>query len=48
MLKIVQCLNKKDEPDTQVFKDSEGGIKGITMGGDDEFKKAMSEAWKKV
>ena len=29
---------------TQVFKDSEGGIKGITMGGDDEFKKAMSEA----
>jgi len=30
--------------DTQVFKDSEGGIKGITMGGDDEFKKAMSEA----
>ena len=30
--------------DTQVFKDSEGGIKGITMGGDDKFKKAMSEA----
>ena len=29
---------------TQVFKDSEGGIKGIIMGGDDEFKKAMSEA----
>jgi len=29
---------------TQVFKDSEGGIKGITMGGDKEFKDAMSEA----
>ena len=37
-------FKQKDEPDTQVFKDSEGGIKGITMGGDDEFKKAMSEA----
>jgi len=35
--------NKMDSG-TQVFKDSEGGIKGITMGGDDEFKKAMSEA----
>lgn len=29
---------------TQVFKDSEGGIKGITMGGDKDFQKAMSEA----
>ena len=29
---------------TQVFKDSEGGIKGITMGGDKKFKDAMSEA----
>jgi len=37
-------FKQKDEPDTQIFKDSEGGIKGITMGGDDEFKKAMSEA----
>jgi hypothetical protein len=37
-------FKQKDKPDTQVFKDSEGGIKGITMGGDDEFKKAMSEA----
>ena len=37
-------FKQKKEPDTQVFKDSEGGIKGITMGGDDEFKKAMSEA----
>ena len=37
-------FKEKKEPDTQVFKDSEGGIKGITMGGDDEFKKAMSEA----
>ena len=35
---------KKTEPNTQVFKDSEGGIKGIIMGGDDKFKKAMSEA----
>ena len=40
----------KDKPKTlfddevQVFKDSEGGIKGITMGGDDEFKKGMGEA----
>ena len=34
----------KKDSGTQVFKDSEGGIKGITMGGDDEFKKAMSEA----
>jgi len=34
----------KPESGTQVFKDSEGGIKGITMGGDKEFKKAMSEA----
>ena len=37
-------FKQKKEPDTQVFKDSEGGIKGITIGGDDEFKKAMSEA----
>ena len=37
-------FKQKEEPDTQVFKDSEGGIKGITIGGDDEFKKAMSEA----
>ncbi len=29
---------------TQVFKDSEGGIKGITMGGDEGFQKAMREA----
>ena len=29
---------------TQVFKDSKGDVKGITMGGDKEFKKAMSEA----
>jgi len=35
---------KLTESSTQVFKDSEGGIKGITMGGDKEFKKAMSEA----
>jgi len=40
----------KDKPKTlfddevQVFKDSEGGIKGITMGGDKKFKNAMSEA----
>ena len=32
---------------TQVFKDSEGGIKGITMGGDEAFQKAMSEAMDK-
>ena len=39
-------LDFEDKMDsaTQIFKDSEGGIKGITMGGDDEFKKAMSEA----
>ena len=37
-------FKQKKEPDTQIFKDSEGGIKGITMGGDAEFKKAMSEA----
>jgi hypothetical protein len=37
-------FKQKKEPDTQVFKDSEGGIKGITIGGDDEFKKAISEA----
>ncbi len=37
-------FKQKKEPDTQIFKDSEGGIKGITMGGDDKFKKAMSEA----
>ncbi len=29
---------------TQVFKDSEGGIKGITMGGDEGFQRAMREA----
>ena len=29
---------------TQVFKDSEGNIKGITMGGDDKFKKGIAEA----
>ena len=34
----------KPESSTQVFKDSEGGIKGITMGGDKDFQKAMSEA----
>ncbi len=40
----------KDKPKTlfddqvQVFKDSEGGIKGINIGGDDEFKKGMGEA----
>ena len=40
----------KDKPKTlfddevQVFKDSEGGIKGITMGGDKKFKDATSEA----
>ncbi len=34
----------KKDSSTQVFKDTEGGIKGITMGGDNEFKKAMSEA----
>jgi hypothetical protein len=33
-----------EEASTQVFKDSEGGIKGITMGGDKKFKNAMSEA----
>jgi len=33
-----------EEASTQVFKDSEGGIKGITMGGDKKFKDAMSEA----
>ena len=33
---------KKTKP--QIFKDSEGEIKGISMGGDDAFKKAMSEA----
>jgi len=37
-------FKEKKEPDTQVFKDSEGGIKGITMGGDKKFKDAMSEA----
>ena len=30
--------------EVQVLKDSEGGIKGITMGGDKKFKDAMSEA----
>ncbi len=40
----------KDKPKTlfddevQVFKDSEGGIKGITMGGDKKFKKGIAEA----
>ena len=34
----------KPESSTQVFKDSKGGIKGITMGGDKDFQKAMSEA----
>jgi hypothetical protein len=29
---------------TQVFKDDKGGIKGISIGGDDEFKKGVSEA----
>ena len=33
---------KKTKP--QIFKDSEGDIKGISMGGDDAFKKAMKEA----
>jgi hypothetical protein len=33
---------KKTKP--QVFKDAEGDIKGISMGGDDAFKKAMKEA----
>jgi hypothetical protein len=37
-------LDFENKFDTQVFKDTEGGIKGITMGGDNEFKKAMSEA----
>ena len=36
--------SKTPESSTQVFKDSEGGIKGITMGGDKDFQKAMSEA----
>ena len=36
--------SKPPESSTQVFKDSEGGIKGITMGGDKDFQKAMSEA----
>jgi len=35
---------KTPESSTQVFKDSEGGIKGITMGGNKDFQKAMSEA----
>ena len=30
--------------DTQVFKDDKGGIKGISIGGDDEFKKGIAEA----
>ena len=29
---------------TQVFKDDKGGIKGISIGGDDEFKKGVAEA----
>ena len=29
---------------TQVFKDDKGGIKGISIGGDDEFKKGIAEA----
>ena len=29
---------------TQVFKDDKGGIKGISIGGDDGFKKGMGEA----
>jgi hypothetical protein len=33
-----------EEASTQVFKDSEGGIKGISIGGDDEFKKGVGEA----
>jgi len=37
-------VSKKVPGGTQVFKDSEGGIKGITMGGDKDFQKAMSEA----
>ena len=37
-------VSKKVPGGTQVFKDSEGGIKGISMGGDKKFKDAMSEA----
>ena len=33
-----------DESSTQVFKDDKGGIKGISIGGDDEFKKGIAEA----
>ena len=32
------------ESSSQVFKDSKGDIKGITMGGDKDFQKAMSKA----
>ena len=33
-----------DESSTQIFKDDKGGIKGISIGGDDEFKKGVAEA----
>ena len=32
-----------DESSTQVFKDDKGGIKGISIGGDDEFKKGVAD-----